>query len=145
MSDLKESCFQDCWKVSSVVPAFKNVGEISMAKSYHLLVFFLWLHSFLPPLKLGGRVLIIKTWTNRGFMKKVFRNRGLVDGVGWGGGVLLDRGFPNCFISFSSEKHVFITIGILFFLFLSGKYSCLLYSIDLFFHVVYFLLENDIL
>ena len=31
------------WKVSSVVPAFKNVGEISTAKSYHLLVFFLWL------------------------------------------------------------------------------------------------------
>ena len=23
---LKESCFTDCWKVSSVVPAFKNVG-----------------------------------------------------------------------------------------------------------------------
>ena len=24
---LKESCFRDCWKVSSVVPVFKNVGE----------------------------------------------------------------------------------------------------------------------
>ena len=24
---LKESCFPDCWKVSSVVPAFKNIGE----------------------------------------------------------------------------------------------------------------------
>ena len=23
---LKESCFTDCWKVSSVVPVFKNVG-----------------------------------------------------------------------------------------------------------------------
>ena len=23
---LKNSCFPDCWKVSSVVPAFKNVG-----------------------------------------------------------------------------------------------------------------------
>ena len=23
---LKESCFPDCWKVSSVVPVFKNVG-----------------------------------------------------------------------------------------------------------------------
>ena len=23
---LKESCFPDCWKVSLVVPAFKNVG-----------------------------------------------------------------------------------------------------------------------
>ena len=31
----KESCFPDCWKVSSVVPVFKNVGEISTAKNYH--------------------------------------------------------------------------------------------------------------
>ena len=30
---LKESCFPDCWKVSSVVPAFKNVGERSSAKN----------------------------------------------------------------------------------------------------------------
>ena len=30
----KESCFPDCWKVS-VVPVFKNVGERSIAKSYH--------------------------------------------------------------------------------------------------------------
>ena len=26
---LKESCFPDCWKVSLVVPVFKNVGERS--------------------------------------------------------------------------------------------------------------------
>ena len=32
---LKESCFPDCWKVSSVVPVFKNVGEMSAAKNYH--------------------------------------------------------------------------------------------------------------
>ena len=31
---LKESCFPDCWKVSSVVPVFKNVGEWSTAKNY---------------------------------------------------------------------------------------------------------------
>ena len=31
---LKESHFQDCWKVSSVVPVFKNVGERSTAKNY---------------------------------------------------------------------------------------------------------------
>ena len=30
---LKESCFPDCWKVSSVVPVFKN--ERSTAKNYH--------------------------------------------------------------------------------------------------------------
>ena len=57
---------------------------------------------------------------------------------------LIERGgrVPNCFIIFPSEKHVFITIGILF---LSGEYSHLLESIDLVFHVVYVLLENDIL
>ena len=31
---LKESCFPDCWKVSSVVVVFKNVGERSTAKKY---------------------------------------------------------------------------------------------------------------
>ena len=33
---VKESCFPDCWKVSSVVPVsvFKNVGERSTAKDY---------------------------------------------------------------------------------------------------------------
>ena len=31
---LKESCFPDCWKVSSVFPVFKNVGQRSTAKSY---------------------------------------------------------------------------------------------------------------
>ena len=32
---LKESWFPDCWKVSSVVPVFKNIGERPIAKSYH--------------------------------------------------------------------------------------------------------------
>ena len=31
---LKDSCFPDCWKVSSVVPVFKNVGERSTARNY---------------------------------------------------------------------------------------------------------------
>ena len=31
---LKESCFPDYWKVSSVVPVFKNIGERSTAKNY---------------------------------------------------------------------------------------------------------------
>ena len=31
---LKKSCFPDCWKVSSVVSVFKNVGERSTAKNY---------------------------------------------------------------------------------------------------------------
>ena len=32
---LRDSCFLDCWKVSSVVPVFKNVREKSTAKNYH--------------------------------------------------------------------------------------------------------------
>ena len=31
---LKGACFPDCWKVSSVVPVFKNVGKKSTAKNY---------------------------------------------------------------------------------------------------------------
>ena len=30
----KESCFPDCWKVSSVVPVLKNIGKRSAAKNY---------------------------------------------------------------------------------------------------------------
>ena len=33
---LKESCFPDSWKVSSVVPVFKNVGERSTARKPRL-------------------------------------------------------------------------------------------------------------
>ena len=40
---LKESCFPDCWKVSLVVPVFKNVKKSSTGKTNALLVFFLWL------------------------------------------------------------------------------------------------------
>ena len=32
---LKESCFPDCWKVSSVAPVFRNVGQRSTAKNYY--------------------------------------------------------------------------------------------------------------
>ena len=32
---LKASCFPGSWKVSSVVPVFKNVEERSTAKNYH--------------------------------------------------------------------------------------------------------------
>ena len=32
---LKECCFPDCWKVSLVVPVFKNVGKRSTAKDYY--------------------------------------------------------------------------------------------------------------
>ena len=36
---LEQSCFPNCWKVSSVVPVFKNVGERSTAKNYCLVFF----------------------------------------------------------------------------------------------------------
>ena len=36
---LKEPCFPDCWKVSSVVPVFENVGERSTAKNYRPISF----------------------------------------------------------------------------------------------------------
>ena len=32
----RESCFPECWKVSSVVPVFMNVEERSTAKNYRL-------------------------------------------------------------------------------------------------------------
>ena len=33
---LKEYCFPDCWKVSSMSPVFENIRERSTAKNYHL-------------------------------------------------------------------------------------------------------------
>ena len=38
---LKESCFPGCWKISLVVPVFKNAGEMCTAENY--LPSFLWL------------------------------------------------------------------------------------------------------
>ena len=40
---LRESCFPDRWKVSLVVPVFKNIGKSLQLKTTALLVFFLWL------------------------------------------------------------------------------------------------------
>ena len=37
---LKESCFPGCWKVSSVVPVFKSVGERSTAENYRTVSLF---------------------------------------------------------------------------------------------------------
>ena len=34
---LKESCFPDCWKLSTVIPVFNNVGERSTTKNYRVL------------------------------------------------------------------------------------------------------------
>ena len=40
---LKESCFPDCWKVSSVVLYLRMLGKGLQLKTAALLVFFLWL------------------------------------------------------------------------------------------------------
>ena len=47
---LKESCFPDCWKVSLMVPVFKNVGERSTAKNYRPVSLFPWLVNYLKNL-----------------------------------------------------------------------------------------------
>ena len=46
---LKEPCFPDCWKVSSMVPVFKIVGKRSTATTTRL-VFLLWLVKYLKNL-----------------------------------------------------------------------------------------------
>ena len=75
------------------------------------------------PLKLGGGFLFLKFEQRR----RSWKNCSEIEGRLVERGVLLERGvFPNCFISFPSEKHVFITIGFFF---------CL---VNLFFHVVFF-------
>ena len=81
------------------------------------------IHSFLPPKIRGGGFLFLK-FEQRG---RSWKNCSEIEGRLVERGVLLERGvFPNCFISFPSEKHVFITIGFFF---------CL---VNLFFHVVFF-------
>ena len=35
---LKESCFPDCWEVSTVIPVFQNVKEKSTGKIYRLVI-----------------------------------------------------------------------------------------------------------
>ena len=70
-------------------------------------------HSFLPSPKIMGVFLVFQIWTNRGVIKNFSEIGGLVER-----GFLLERrGFPNCFIHFPPEKHVFTTVGY----FLSGK------------------------
>ena len=39
---LKETCFPDCWKVSSVVPVLRMFEKGLLLKTTTLLVFFLW-------------------------------------------------------------------------------------------------------
>ena len=52
-NSLKESFFPDCWKVSSVVPVLKNVGE-RLLRTTAQLIFFLWLVKSLKNLLIIG-------------------------------------------------------------------------------------------
>ena len=55
----------------------------------------LYLHSFLPPkIRGGGGVLVFELWTKSGVIKKLLRNRGLVE-RGWG--LLRKRGVFKLF------------------------------------------------
>ena len=49
---LKESCFSDCWKVSLMVPVFREVEERSTAKNYRPVS--LWLIKSLKNLEIIG-------------------------------------------------------------------------------------------
>ena len=51
---LKESCFPDFWKVSSVVLVFTMLGKGLPLKTTAMLVFFLWLVNSLKNLYLIG-------------------------------------------------------------------------------------------
>ena len=54
---LKESYFPDCWKVSLVVPVFKNVGEGFTAKNYRHMSLLSVVLDFFEPLVLARSVL----------------------------------------------------------------------------------------
>ena len=74
-------------------------------------------------------------------MKTLLRNRWVVQK----GGILLERGAGggSQIVSYVFLKKSMFSLLVEYF-FLSGKCSPMI-TIDLFFHVVYFLLENDIL
>ena len=89
---------------------------VDTAKKNHIysLVFYLKVqeinlwgnHCFSPPPKIRGCFLFLKFGQRGGSWKNCSEK-----GVSWKGrGPLRKRGFPNCFISFPSEKRVFITI-----------------------------------
>ena len=97
---------------------------------------YLVIHS--PPLKIRRGFLIFEIWTKGGVMKKLLRNRRLVER----GEILLERGVSKLFHQFSFRKACFhyywntIFCLVIFTLAVINR---------LFFRVVYFLLENDIL
>ena len=57
---LEESCFLDSWKFFSVVPLFKNVGEMSTAKNYHSVSLLRLVNKFCEKHVIG----FLMTWRN---------------------------------------------------------------------------------
>ena len=57
---LKKSCFLDSWKIASVVPLFKNVGEMSTAKNYHSVSLLRLVNKFCEKHVIG----FLMTWRN---------------------------------------------------------------------------------
>ena len=112
----RQKCFLKMFKNCEVFFAFCGVilgiNNISFGNSMQ------WMNEIKiyivsSPLNVGGEegVLVFKIQAKRGVMKNCSEI-----GVSWKGrGFLVERGFPKCFISFTSVKHVFITIGIHFF------------------------------
>ena len=88
---LKESCFPDCWKVSSVFPVFKNVRERSAAKNY-------------PPVSLFSVVskVLEKLWLEK------LVNNGIVDHLGKCG---LFSDFQNGFRSSQSTADLLTVVS----------------------------------
>ena len=116
------TCF---WK--SIFPSVLLLMGLRGYKLHNFIL--IQVNSFLPPPSIRVSISFLKIG-QKGGQEKLLRNRGLVGRMG----VFLERGVSKLFHQFS-----------LLLEFLSGKYSHLLYSIDLFFHVVYFLLENGII
>ena len=93
--------------------------------------------SSLPPTKIrGGGISFLKSGQSGGSWKNSSEIGCLLKE-----GVLLERGVFQIVSSVFLKKSMFSLI----LEFLSGKYSHLLLSIDLLFHMVYFLLENNVL
>ena len=98
-----------------------------------------WRNSFIvsSPTKIRGGGLFFEIWTKRGGSWKNCSELGCLLKEG----VLLERGIFQIASSVFLKKSTFS----LLLEFLPGKYSHLLQSIDLLFHMVYFLLENNVL
>ena len=114
-------------------PANFSVNGTARIKSEWQLYPYTSKHSFLPLLILGC---VSRFWKLDKKKKKLLRNRELVEG---GGGSLRKGGLQVASSVFLKKSMFSFLLELL-----SGKYSHLLLSIDLFFQVVYFLLENDI-